>query len=758
MIRLATVLWALRTTAVIASGLIIGISASASELQDLRLGITHKRTRLVYQLDQITPYDIKYDESSVSISFDALTYRGALIDQVANTASGMIKRFSCEKQGGKVVFQIEATQPFYLRYFDLVKPERLVVDLYPKTPKTSISVPPSQASTKVEEPVAIVPKKKSAVDEKPAVIPTVVVKDSASADTVKAPITTAEEQQAETPAKPLIPPSGKTFNWLYIIFPVAIVFLVVIGIIALRRAAKRTDAIEKELQTEEAWTYKGKKFKQLLEAKKEPLDLSRSTPEEHIEATIEELAKRESQTEIEKPAEEILKTADDQSAGPEEVIIESEKLKTEEDELTIDSKEESSEVSEEITASSEEKPLPEEISEQPEIISAEGKTDENVKSPATEEFAEIDKVENEDISADEESLEEGEVEIMNVEGNEESQPKETKVEPPVVINEWIRHEIVEDDTPVFQLEEGMLYWPIHILDGERTGRILIVDDEPEIVRTLEEFLDREDYDIVGVTDGDSAWEKYREWRPDLIITDVVMPGISGVDLVKKIRERNGRGKVIFMSGKTDRDSVSKVFSEELADGLYEFFRKPISLEQIGGRVRDYFSSAQEILPLNLNSPREFDSRLGHLGPYQLVPLQRYLWDKIFEVSSSLLGRRIETYYISDRMEPPINYMRRVGCQEREDYCIANICFGSNPLCAAEKIRGELEVMRQILQEFRKEYQENISIQANKETKPKSSKKRKKVIEPASSTADKSEEDNNPPERRVTPKEDTTRNR
>jgi len=52
-------------------------------------------------------------------------------------------------------------------------------------------------------------------------------------------------------------------------------------------------------------------------------------------------------------------------------------------------------------------------------------------------------------------------------------------------------------------------------------------------------------------------------------------------------------------------------------------------------------------------------------------------------------------------------MRRMGCQERRDYCIASKCIVSNPSCAANRLRAELEIMRQILMEFRAEYLRRI---------------------------------------------------
>ena len=309
------------------------------------------------------------------------------------------------------------------------------------------------------------------------------------------------------------------------------------------------------------------------------------------------------------------------------------------------------------------------------------------------------------------------------------------------------HEVLDQAGAVLDFEEGILTWPVHILEGDRAGRIMVVDDEPEVVKALEQLLNQENYDVMGLTDGRSALEKYQDWNPDLVITDVVMPGLSGVDLIHKLKEQNGLRKVIFLSGRTERDSVSQEFEQELAEGRYEFFRKPLSTAQFVGRIRDYFSTAQEILKLNLLNAKKFEAELQHLGPHELVPLEHFICDKIFEISSSLLGRRIEPYYITDRMEPAANYKRRMGCQERDDYCIADVCFASNPHCAANKLRGELEVMRQIIEEFRDEYVGRVSSSLGEEGLRRPARRTRKAAAKAASQTIEEEIGTSPPPRR-----------
>lgn len=738
------------------------VGARAAELQDLRLGITDKRTRLVYQLDRISSYEIEFDESSVRITFESLTISADLAKKLNRNKGGMLGNISYSEQDGKAVFHLAVPKPFYVRYFDLVKPERLVVDLYPKKPKAAPKVPVRNAPVEegavvgmtaqggdAEETPEISGEEVAAVQIDSPQTGAPVVQQEASPD-----VTPKVKHEAELPGA-LPPAPGSAISWLYIALPIAIVLLLIIGFITLRRASRRDELIEEDIETNEKWSWKGAKFKRLMEAEETGQIQDISPAETVIEAQDQGEETLESSDELqpeEQPsAESIEKSKEEEEALPqpqqEDEIDETAGVLTpsDSDEEPIESREVSDpvETDEELE---EEEPAPE--LEPPEPAEHAEEEDTLKASPAPKSDSERKEIPEVSASSElHEEFDEEEEELKTLEPVEltESGEEEEILES---VPEREIHKLIDEISAELNFEEGVLTWPVYILEGERVGRIMVVDDEPEIVSSLKELLNQEDYDVVGLTDGRSALEKYREWHPDLVITDVVMPGFSGVDLVRRIQELNDLRKVIFLSGRTEREGVSEEFGQELEEGRYEFFRKPFSPGQFVGRVRDYFSTAQEILHLNLENAKDFDAKLQHLGPYQLVPLQRFLWDKIFEISSSLLGRRIESYFITDRMEPPANYMQRVGCQEREDYCIANVCFASNPLCAANKIRGELDVMRQIIMEFRQEYLERVSRSIGEEGLRKPAHGRKRTTAKTVTESHQEDTETSPPPRQT----------
>jgi CheY-like chemotaxis protein len=314
-----------------------------------------------------------------------------------------------------------------------------------------------------------------------------------------------------------------------------------------------------------------------------------------------------------------------------------------------------------------------------------------------------------------------------------------------------RQEMTVSTQAALSIENGNLTWPVHLLDGGRIGRVMVVDDDAEIVKVLEEYLTDAGYEVRGLTDSHQALEAWPQWRPDLLILDVVMPGLDGVQLAQQIQAQEWPHKIIFLSGKTERDSVAKAFGAELEAGQYEFFRKPIALQQIGGRARDYFSSAHEVLSLDLNNAQDFAAQIERLSPHQLAALHSFVWDRVFEVSAGLLGRRIESVYLTDRMEPASNYMRRMGCQQRRDYCIARVCIVSNPSCAANRLRAELEIMRQVLLGFRTEYLERLGRGIGAEDLGSPRSRRREVRRPPledRAAAEPGEEPTSPPPKRL----------
>ena len=112
-------------------------------------------------------------------------------------------------------------------------------------------------------------------------------------------------------------------------------------------------------------------------------------------------------------------------------------------------------------------------------------------------------------------------------------------------------------------------------------KILVVDDEPSICDILEKFLKKKGYDVFRANDGKKAMALVESSPIDLIVSDIKMPGMSGVELLQKLRE-NGKGMpVLITTGFPTLDSAI----EALKLGAYDYLTKPFHLEEIGEKIR-----------------------------------------------------------------------------------------------------------------------------------------------------------------------------
>ncbi|MFJ8068478.1 response regulator transcription factor [Peribacillus sp. NPDC096447] len=111
--------------------------------------------------------------------------------------------------------------------------------------------------------------------------------------------------------------------------------------------------------------------------------------------------------------------------------------------------------------------------------------------------------------------------------------------------------------------------------------ILIVEDEEKILRLLELELEIEGYQVGKAMDGKKALEAYRSRKWDLILLDVMLPGISGIELLRKIRTKNNFTPVILLTAKGSvEDKVSG-----LDRGANDYITKPFQIEELLARIR-----------------------------------------------------------------------------------------------------------------------------------------------------------------------------
>jgi two-component system, OmpR family, KDP operon response regulator KdpE len=112
------------------------------------------------------------------------------------------------------------------------------------------------------------------------------------------------------------------------------------------------------------------------------------------------------------------------------------------------------------------------------------------------------------------------------------------------------------------------------------ARVLVVDDEPQITRVLRTVLTSHGYQVRTAAEGESALTSFREWRPELVITDLYMPHMDGVELCRRIRAVSAVPIIVLSVKGEERSKV-----EALDSGADDYVTKPFGIDELLARVR-----------------------------------------------------------------------------------------------------------------------------------------------------------------------------
>lgn len=123
------------------------------------------------------------------------------------------------------------------------------------------------------------------------------------------------------------------------------------------------------------------------------------------------------------------------------------------------------------------------------------------------------------------------------------------------------------------------------------ARILVVDDEAQLTRVLRTGLKSRGYDVRTAPDGMIALETFNEWQPDLVITDLAMPVMDGLELCRQLRAIS-QVPIIVLSAKGEE----KTKIEALDLGADDFVTKPFGIDELFARVRAALRRAPASLP------------------------------------------------------------------------------------------------------------------------------------------------------------------
>lgn len=111
-------------------------------------------------------------------------------------------------------------------------------------------------------------------------------------------------------------------------------------------------------------------------------------------------------------------------------------------------------------------------------------------------------------------------------------------------------------------------------------RILIVDDEKDFIEPLSERLALRDYDVSTALSGEEALEKIKTYNPDVVILDVIMPGLDGIETLAEIKEIKPLTEVIMLTGRATVETAIK----GIQLGALDFLLKPCTNEELVSKI------------------------------------------------------------------------------------------------------------------------------------------------------------------------------
>ena len=122
-------------------------------------------------------------------------------------------------------------------------------------------------------------------------------------------------------------------------------------------------------------------------------------------------------------------------------------------------------------------------------------------------------------------------------------------------------------------------------------RILVVDDEPVVVKTLSKAIRRQGFDVVSAVDGEEALEKIRSTKPDLVILDIQMPKLDGTEVLQRIKgsPETASLPVIMLTGKAGDEDILKGYKY----GANYYIPKPFKMDEVLKGIAMMFRSIDE---------------------------------------------------------------------------------------------------------------------------------------------------------------------
>lgn len=187
------------------------------------------------------------------------------------------------------------------------------------------------------------------------------------------------------------------------------------------------------------------------------------------------------------------------------------------------------------------------------------------------------------------------------------------------------------------------------MTGSKSIRVLLVDDEPNILQFLELGLMNEGFDIMMASDGPSALATAEHFRPHIVVLDVMMPGMNGFEVCQQLKKDGNQIAVIMLTAKDDVEDRVKGLNSGADDYLVKPFSFKELLARIRARLRNQFPhllSEVTYGPFKIDDLRKelhFNNQLLELSPTEYELLKFFVINNGIVLSKSLILEKVWGY-------------------------------------------------------------------------------------------------------------------
>jgi|GEM_PF-1246693 len=260
--------------------------------------------------------------------------------------------------------------------------------------------------------------------------------------------------------------------------------------------------------------------------------------------------------------------------------------------------------------------------------------------------------------------------------------------------------IYRDYENKFLIEYDKIKWDLVKFSPDQRISLLIVEDESSFREMLKEiFSNQEVYNIDTASNGEEGLNRFVKNSYDLVLTDVMMNVLTGIEMAEKMIKLKPEQKIFFVSSWSSKKQVFDKFEKEFTKGCFQFIDKPFDLDDFQNRVYLLLNDNLSGVVFHVLDRSALNNAISNLEPYQILVLHKEILSRCIFLAKQLINKLYTRESISALFLKNSDYMKIVGCTFDETYCRGNVCIKLAPKCMVQKLKKQIEIIVDLIEEI-----------------------------------------------------------